>query len=141
LPQEIPRLADVVNFRDLSVPGHYELISTQEAGSLASGFSLNMAAGESDLTKLTKTELDRLFGEQRYAVSRELESLVRTVTSGRLGQEVYGLVVAVLVGVFVLEQIVGAWFYRTDERPGSPTVLAAPHHKSIASPKTVSQRT
>ncbi len=142
LPQEIPRLADVVNFRDLSVPGHYELISTQEAGSLASGFSLNMAAGESDLTKLTKTELDRLFGEQRYAVSRELESLVRTVTSGRLGQEVYGLVVAVLVGVFVLEQIVGAWFYRTDERPGSPTVLAAPQQKSIASPKTVSsQRT
>ena len=100
-----------------------------------------MTAGESDLTKLTKTELDSLLGEQRYAVSRELESLVRTVTSGRLGQEVYGLVLAALVGAFVLEQIVGAWFYRTDERPSSPTVLPAPRQKTTPSRQTASQRT
>ncbi|MFO0917040.1 MAG: VWA domain-containing protein [Planctomycetaceae bacterium] len=141
LPQEIPKLADVVSFRDLSAAGHYELVATDEAHPLAAGFSLNMTAGESDLTKLTKTELDSLLGEQRYAVSRELESLVRTVTSGRLGQEVYGLVLAALVGVFVLEQIVGAWFYRTDERPSSPTVLPAPRQKTAPSRQTASQRT
>lgn len=115
LPRDIPKLAGEVSFRDLPAPGHYELVSANDSTDFAAGFSLNLPAEESDLTRLTKVELDNLFGEQRYAVSRDVDSLVRNVTTGRLGQEVYGLIVAVLIGVFVLEQMTAAWFYRTDE--------------------------
>jgi hypothetical protein len=117
LPREIPRSADDVSFRDLTAPGHYELVSADDSTDFAAGFSLNLPAEESDLAKLTKTELDDLFGPQRYAISQDVEGLARNVTAGRLGQEVYGVVLAVLLAVFVLEQITGAWFYRTDEPP------------------------
>jgi hypothetical protein len=115
LPKEIPPLAEGLTLRDLAEPGQYELASAEDSTELVGAFSLNLPGEESDLTKLTTDELDLLFGEQRYALSRNLDDLVRSVQAGRLGQEVYGLVLAILVAVFVMEQIVGAWFYRTDE--------------------------
>ena len=129
LPREIPSSADDVSFRDLTAPGHYELVSADDSTNFAAGFSLNLPAEESDLTKLTKTELDDLFGPQRYALSQDVDSLVRNVTAGRLGQEVYGLVLAILIAAFVLEQITGAWFYRTDEPPPAEMIRSAGTNK------------
>lgn len=117
LPQDVPKLTDSIVLRELSSPGNYELAGGEALTSLAAGFSLNVPGSESTLTKLTPPELDELLGKDRYAVSRELDSLVRSVQAGRLGQEVYSLVLAMLLAVFVMEQIAGAWFYRTDELP------------------------
>lgn len=140
LPHDIPKLAETINLRDLAAPGHYELVPANENASLSGGFSLNLPSAESDLTKLTKTELDDLLGEQRYAIARELESLVRNVQAGRLGQEVYGLVLAVLIGVFVLEQIAGTWFYRTDEAAPTESIRSAITTKPKAVPNAAASR-
>lgn len=120
LPKEIPSLAETLTLRDLTSPGQYELASADDSTKLVAAFSLNLSGNESDLTKFTTDELDLLFGEQRYSLSRTLDDLVRSVQAGRLGKEVYGLVLAILVAVFVMEQIVGAWFYRTDETSQQP---------------------
>ena len=42
-------------------------------------------------------------------------NLERIVQAGRLGQEMYSIVVALLVAVFAMEQFTATWFYRTDE--------------------------
>jgi hypothetical protein len=76
---------------------------------------MNLRPAESDLTRLEKTDLDGLLGEERYSVNRDPGSLERNVTAGRLGQEMYGMVVALLVAAFALEQFTATWFYRTDE--------------------------
>lgn len=140
LPRDIPKLAESLTLRDLSAPGHYELVPANENANLSAGFSLNLPSAESDLTKLTKKELDDLLGEQRYAIARELESLVRNVQAGRLGQEVYGLVLAVLIGVFVLEQIAGTWFYRTDESAPTESIRSAITAKPNVVPKAAASR-
>ena len=56
-----------------------------------------------------------MLGEGRYSVSRDPASLERNVLVGRLGQEMYSLIVAFLVAIFALEQFTATWFYRTDE--------------------------
>ncbi len=113
---EIPQDA-----RDLSLPpvtavGQYQILSTKkQPPALVAGFSVRPLATESDLTRLTKDDLDTMFGEKRYGLSRDPQQLARSVTTGRLGQEVYGVVLALLIVFFFTEQATATWFYRTDE--------------------------
>lgn len=110
-----------IDSREVAMPrvtatGQYQLLSTEKAPpSLVSGFSVRPLTPESDLTRLTKDELDAMFGERRYGLSRDPQQLARSVNTGRLGQEVFGLMLALLLLVFVGEQITATWFYQTDE--------------------------
>lgn len=113
-PQEIPADAKSLLLRDLSAVGSYQVDSTEGDVKYHTGFSLNLPAQESDLRRLEPQDLDALLGEGRYTVNRDPSSLERNVQAGRLGQEVYGIVVALLVAVFAMEQFTATWFYRTD---------------------------
>jgi hypothetical protein len=64
---------------------------------------------------LTGDELNAMFGERRYGLARDPQQLARSVNAGRLGQEVFGVVLALLILVFVSEQVTATWFYQTDE--------------------------
>jgi hypothetical protein len=101
---------------DVTLPGQYQIVSTAaKTASVETGFSVNLTPEETHLERLTSSELDDLLGEKRYGVARDPQSLSRSVQAGRLGQEVYGLLLACLVAVFVGEQLTATWFYRTDE--------------------------
>lgn len=114
-PQEIPADAKSLLLRDLTTVGSYQVDSAEGDVPYHAGFSLNLPASESDLRRLETRDLDTMFGEGRYTRSPDLDSLVRNVDKGRLGQEVYGMVVGLLVMVFAMEQFTATWFYRTDE--------------------------
>ncbi len=109
------------NARELALPpvtsaGHYQILSAEkQPPSLIAGFSVRHSAAESDLTRLGKDDLDAMFGERRYGLARDPQQLARSVNAGRLGQEVYGVVLAILLAFFVGEQVTATWFYRTDE--------------------------
>lgn len=102
---------------DARLAGHYQLFTTVAAPELISGFSLNHPGAESDLTRWSSAELDEMLGADRYGIARSLDQLNRSVKAGRLGQEVSGLLLALLSVVFVLEQATATWFYRQDETP------------------------
>lgn len=113
---EIPRDARELTLPRVTAAGHYQILSTeQQPPALVTGFSVRPTAAESDLTRLTKDDLDAMFGARRYGLSRDPQQLARSVNTGRLGQEVYGLVLAVLMVFFFTEQATATWFYRTDE--------------------------
>jgi len=113
---EIPAESREVAMPRVMATGHYQLLSTEKTPpSLVSGFSVRPLAQESDLTRLTKDELDTMFGERRYGLARDPQQLARSVNAGRLGQEVFGLMLALLLIVFVGEQVTATWFYQTDE--------------------------
>ena len=114
-PQDVPAEAKVLTLRDLSAVGSYAVDSPEKGIDYHAGFSLNLPAAESDFTRFEPTDLDRILGEGRYSVSRDPASLERNVLVGRLGQEMYSLIVAFLVAIFALEQFTATWFYRTDE--------------------------
>ena len=101
--------------RDLTAPGSYQLAAAEGTTPFQAGVSLNYSEKESDLRRLEISELDAVLGEGRYSISRDPAGLERTVHSGRLGQEVYGIVVGLLAILFALEQFTSTWFYRADE--------------------------
>ena len=114
-PQDVAADAKVLTVNDLTAIGSYTVEATNKTVDYRVGFSVNLPARESDFTRLEKADTDTLFGEGRYSVSRDPASLERNVLSGRLGQEMYGLIVGFLVAVFALEQFTATWFYRTDD--------------------------
>lgn len=112
---DIPPQSRFITLRDLTAAGSYSVDSADRSVNYHAGFSLNLAASESDLTRLEPTDLNKILGEKRYVITDKLQDLERDVNTGRLGQEMYGMVVAILVAVFALEQFTATWFYRTDE--------------------------
>ena len=107
--------AKSILLRDLTTIGPYQVDSVPGGEEFHAGFSLNLPAREGDLTRLELRDLESLLGEGRYTVNRDPASLERNVQTGRLGQEMYSLIVSFLVAVFALEQFTATWFYRTDE--------------------------
>ncbi len=79
-------------------------------------FSINVDDQESSLHKLTTEELDSIFGENRYQVARSIEELSRQVGIGRIGQEVFPLVIAFLFILFWSEHLVANRFYEQDQQ-------------------------
>ena len=113
--QEIPAEVKSISLRELTAIGSYQVDAADTNVTYHEGFSLNLPAGEGNLRRLVPLDLDSLLGEKRYSVNRDPGSLERNVQTGRLGQEVYSLLVAFLIGVFTLEQFTATWFYRTDD--------------------------
>lgn len=107
--------AGFVALRDLTSIGSYSLDAADKTVDFHRGFSVNHRPEESDFTRLEPADLDVRLGEDRYSLSRDPGGLERNVLTGRLGQELYGLIVALLAAVFALEQFTATWFYRTDE--------------------------
>jgi hypothetical protein len=112
---DIPAEAQILTLRDLTAIGSYAVDSEDRDVNYHAGFSLNLPAAESDLKRLETKDLDGMLGEGRYSLNRDPGSLERNVNTGRLGQEMYGMVVAFLVAAFAMEQFTATWFYRTDE--------------------------
>lgn len=111
---EIPEKSRTLTLRDSSLVGSYSVDSADRAINYHQGFSLNLPAAECDLKRLEKPELDSLLGEH-YSIARDLDKLEQNILTDRLGQEMYGMVLAILIAVFALEQFTATWFYRTDE--------------------------
>ncbi len=112
---EVALATQEATLTDARLPGHYQLVTAGPSPQLLTGFSENVSSSESDLTRLKTEELDDLLGRGRYSIARDPEQLTRSVLAGRLGQEVSGLLLSLLVVIFVVEQSTATWFYRQDE--------------------------
>lgn len=116
-PQEVIAREDrlAVGFTDQ--PGIYRL-KGQRGQPVIRGFSVNVPAQLTDLTRVVPAELDGYFGEERYQLARNRDEIVRDVEQTRGGREFYPFLVAVLALVLVLEHLLANRFYRTDETGG-----------------------
>lgn len=112
---DVPADSRFISLRDATSTGSYSVDSADQTVDYHVGFSMNLPASESDPTRLEKSDLDKLLGEKRYSLARDISSLEHDRVTNLLGQEMYGMVVAFLVVVFALEQFTATWFYRTDE--------------------------
>lgn len=99
----------------LDETGNYQLLGNDTPPTLLAGFSYNAAPEQSDLTRLTTEQLDAIFGEKRYQVARDTETLNRVVKAGRIGKEVFPLVLLCMLLFFVGEHFVANRFYEADQ--------------------------
>jgi uncharacterized membrane protein len=95
--------------------GHFTVRSASPDHPYEIGFSVNSPSGESNFTRMTDTDLNTMFGEDRYSVAQNTDALTRTVNAGRLGVEVFPIILAILIAAFCLEHIVANRFYEADQ--------------------------
>jgi hypothetical protein len=117
LPGEIAAGAKSIVLRNLDQVGQYEIISRDEKVPFLAGFSANAPPEESDFSRVSRTDLDQLLGEGRYSVARSIEGLTRNVAFGRIGQEVFSLVLGIAIAVFCAEHFVANRFYDAEQSP------------------------
>jgi hypothetical protein len=116
LPGEVPPGSKNLVLRNVDQIGPYEIVSDRdEKSAFSSGFSANASPTESDFTRIAADEIDRIVGKGRYSVARSIEGLTRNVTVGRVGQEVFSLILGLVLAVFCAEQLVANRFYEAQQ--------------------------
>ena len=109
---------------DAHDPGHYLIRSFPEEQMFRSRFSVNLDDAESNLSAVTKEQLDEVLGEDRFSQvigPAELQSAVRI---GRLGIEVFPVLVGLLILMFCAEHLMANYFYDHVAEPASPASMA-----------------
>ena len=113
----VPAGRDFLTLVETNQPGQYRVLDAAPDSDFAVGFSVNAPAEESNLKKLAADDLNAMFGENRYRISRNLDELERIVTEGRLGQELFPQVLFLVILVFCGEHLVSNRFYEADQAP------------------------
>lgn len=117
LPGEVGPDSTAIVIDKADQVGPYEVVSTEKDVPFASGFSVNVPAGESDFTRITEADLDVFLGEKRYRVAEDIGTLERIVSTGRLGEEMFPFVVGFLLAAFLAEHLAANYFYEAEQTP------------------------
>jgi hypothetical protein len=97
-------------------PGHYR-VRTGGAGSPSRGFSVNLSPSLTDLARLEPDELKGLFQEVEYRVADSPEQIKREVREGRVGHELFPLLMLLVALILGGEHLVANLFYRDPPAP------------------------
>lgn len=115
---------DAVVVTTTEVPGNYRLQAGGEEQGVELGFSVNLPATVSELERVTPEELKTVFGETPFRLARGREEIDRSVSAGRVGQELYPYLIMLLVVVLAAEQVLSNRFYQ-DYDTAAPKSRAA----------------
>ncbi len=113
--------ADQVN-RVISVPatstaGNDRIRAGGTEGGVDRGFSANTPLAATDLTRLPSDGLDTLFGAGRYHLTHGREEIDRSVAVGRVGRELFPLLIVLVAIALGLEHLLANRFYRRADLP------------------------
>jgi hypothetical protein len=107
--------------------GHWTVTATGSNGErMKTGFSINPPPKEFDFAPLEARDLDQLFGSrQGYVLADDPESLQRAVQKGRVGQEMFPWLMALILIVVTAENVLANRFYRESGKTQQQAVGAA----------------
>lgn len=91
-------------------PGHYRIRGVEGPGVLR-GFSVNLGAGEGELSRLSDEELATWFAEDSLLRVRSADELPRRGTGMRRTFEAYPWLLGLVAFCFLLERTLAHWFY------------------------------
>jgi len=97
-------------------PGSYTLSSGGSQG-VRRGFSVNLAANATNVNRLTEKEVNQIFGEKRYHLAHNQAEIVRDLSTGRVGVELFPWLALILAFVLAAEHLLGSLFYRQSVKP------------------------
>jgi hypothetical protein len=139
-PQTVDQKSGTITVSTTQSPGNYLLRSGGSQSGVRRGFSVNIAASETDLARLTREDLTAILGDGRYRLSRGLAEIQRDVNLGRAGHELYPLLIILVALALGLEHLLANKFYRRDAQADGPSArsLAAAIAKETDKEQTVS---
>jgi hypothetical protein len=115
---DVKALASSFSTSDTREIGQFDL--TPPGSPAVTGFSVNAAAPESDLTRATEAQLEQLLGKGRFQIARTLAEIKADVNTSNLGKEVFPLVLLLAILAFCGEHFVANWFYDADNERSAP---------------------
>jgi hypothetical protein len=93
--------------------GNYQVQSAGEPRD-DRGFSVNLPARLTDLTRLAEREINDLFGPYTPQIARSNDQVVRNQGQARVGREIYSWLIVIVAGLLAMEYIVSNWFYKPE---------------------------
>ena len=103
---------DVLRVGATERPGNYRVRAGGTSGGVDRGFSVNLAAEQTDLERITDQELAEIFGPLPCQVARSREQIDRDISEGRVGRELFALLILLVAGVLAVEHVLANRFYR-----------------------------
>jgi hypothetical protein len=105
--------------RDLAVTatdqvGNYRL-QTGGSGGVDLGFSVNYAPQQTELDRLTDRELAGAFGSTKFQLAKTREQIDRNISMGRVGRELFPVLILIVAVVLGLEMLLANRFYRSEK--------------------------
>lgn len=110
-PKVIPPDGASLTISRTDAVGVYTLLEGADAMRPLTGFSVNLPSTECDLTRLNANDLNEILGPERYQLARSIDELKNNIRSSDLGQEVFPILMVVLLALFCGEHLVANWFY------------------------------
>jgi uncharacterized membrane protein len=112
-PLRITANDNSVRYKFTDVPGTYRLKGRGEGeGAVLRGFSVNLAAGTTDLQRVEPAAMESLLGKGRYQLARRRDELQQQQGTTRLGQEFYPVLALLMSLLLALELIMSNRFYK-----------------------------
>jgi len=93
--------------------GNYRVEAGGQAG-VDRGFSVNLAPRQTDLRRLGEEELAEVFGPCDYRIARTRDQIERDQQHGRVGRELFPLLILHLVAILAGEHAMANRFYREE---------------------------
>jgi hypothetical protein len=81
-------------------------------GPLVRGFAVNLLPDATDLTRLSREELNSHLGQGRYQLARDKDEIELGVGEARVGREFYSHLLVLVVVVLGIEHLMANRFYR-----------------------------
>ena len=107
-----------------SAAGNYRIRAGGTEGGVDRGFSANTPLAATELERLKPEDLDALLGAGRYRLTHGRDEIDRSVTVGRVGRELFPLLILLVAIALGLEHLLANRFYRRVDLP--------PMRKSLA---------
>jgi hypothetical protein len=95
--------------------GNYQVTAGGEQGGLKRGFSVNVPLKASDLARTDEDGLKEFFGDTEFRLARSRDEIDRNISTGRVGHELFPILMALLALALAVEHVLANRFYRTDK--------------------------
>jgi hypothetical protein len=116
LPQSVDQKTGTITITTTTAVGNYLLRAGGSEKGVRRGFSVNVPAADTDLTRLTRDEFTELLGKDRFKLSRGRDEIERDVNLGRTGREMFPLLIFLVAIALGLESVLANKFYRRDAK-------------------------
>ncbi|HVX11978.1 MAG TPA: BatA domain-containing protein [Pirellulales bacterium] len=96
--------------------GNYLVTAGGEQGGLDRGFSVNLPLSASDLVRGDEDGLKQVFGNTEFHVAHNRDEIDRKISTGRVGRELFPLLMVLVALVLGAEHLLANRFYRGDTK-------------------------
>ncbi len=102
---------------DATDAGHYRLKPFEARSPFEAAFSVNMRDEESNLEKIRDDQLNAMLAGSNVAIVHDAQELQRAVRMGRLGIEVFPVLMGLVILLFCAEHLMANFFYDEEATP------------------------